>query len=977
MKCIKSLAFIFITILLLMHVQMVNAQSTEIHPVPQKIKWSDTVAFDNSNGYTITGESEADSDAIELFKKHFSCDGNIELIIGERGDAVIKEYESLIPQKSEGYYLSVEGKRVIIAGNDGSGTYYGVQSYIQIASQPQVMEVSITDYPSVPKRGLVEGFYGNPYSEANRMSLFELFGRQKMNIYIYGPKDDAYHKSKWREEYPTELGAKITQYVNAAKAHKIDFVWAIHPGEDIQWNDTDRNNIVNKLKAMCRLGVRNFAVFWDDLWNDDGTHGDEQAELMNYIATEIEAEYPDVNPMIICPTQYNRGWSNGVYLPALGSIMNSDINIMWTGNSVVDMINKSDVTWINNQISRKAFIWLNYPVTDYCIDHLLMGPTHGNDTDIANLLSGFVSNPMEYAEASKVSLFSIGDYTWNMGAYNSDESWEAAIKYIMPTNAKYFRHFCENNIDLGSNVHGLRRMNESPGFVAAKEIFDRKITEGDTIAACYAIGEEFQRLTTSANTLLNSDEARALIDEITPWILSMKYLGMMGGKIVEMYFALDDNNPEQFIESYIEYTQYEEAHKDLRSRNFDGSLRVAKPAVGSLYVEPFIKEQISNLVALYKSQYDYRLDVFPAQSLENGTYHIMYKGMYLTNNSPGTSGSAPVFLQNRNETHPQRQEWHIEVDPTTKRYKIINHEDNRYLNENGAFTVSDATNPYEAVWHTYNIYLLANGKYAIQNGGNAGDNLWSVSGIRIQKSSNSTIIPPRFIFDIVPLGGKANDEFINNDEVYYIIVDGKYLTNTNVNGSGEAPRFIESDRPGIEQEWKITTDKNGLNCYKITSNADGRFINEIGDFGVKDYHSNWNTYLITVQGDKFSIQLTQLAGTSDFWVSNGERFENKTIDRSDSYTISIVKKGTGETGITETAICTTSIHYDKEAELLSIGGLSGKSRVTITAPDGSIIEHRKSSESNLTISMTECNAGIYIVVIESNGERRIEKLLKL
>ena len=138
------------------------------------------------------------------------------------------------------------------------------------------------------------------------MSLFELFGRQKMNIYIYGPKDDAYHKSKWREEYPTELGAKITQYVNAAKAHKIDFVWAIHPGEDIQWNDTNRNNIVNKLKAMCRLGVRNFAVFWDDLWNDDGTHGDEQAELMNYIATEIEAEYPDVNPMIICPTQYNR-----------------------------------------------------------------------------------------------------------------------------------------------------------------------------------------------------------------------------------------------------------------------------------------------------------------------------------------------------------------------------------------------------------------------------------------------------------------------------------------------------------------------------------------------------------------------------------------------------------------------------------------------------------------------------------------------
>ena len=44
-----------------------------------------------------------------------------------------------------------------------------------------------------------------------------------------------------------------------------------------------------------------------------------------------------------------------------------------TGNSVVDMINVGDMEWINPKIGRKAFIWLNYPVTDYCINHLLMG----------------------------------------------------------------------------------------------------------------------------------------------------------------------------------------------------------------------------------------------------------------------------------------------------------------------------------------------------------------------------------------------------------------------------------------------------------------------------------------------------------------------------------------------------------------------------------------------------------------------------
>ena len=196
-----------------------NAQRIEIHPQPQEISWSGKEAFNNEVTYTLTGEESADADAVNLFKKKLNAgDGTVDVIMGERGDEAVAAYENLIPQKAEGYYLAVEKDKVIIAGNDGSGTFYGVQTFLQIASQPNVMAVTVTDFPSVPQRGLVEGYYGNPYSEANRMSIFELFGRQKMNVYIYGPKDDAYHKSKWREEYPAAQAAKIAEYVNAAKA---------------------------------------------------------------------------------------------------------------------------------------------------------------------------------------------------------------------------------------------------------------------------------------------------------------------------------------------------------------------------------------------------------------------------------------------------------------------------------------------------------------------------------------------------------------------------------------------------------------------------------------------------------------------------------------------------------------------------------------------------------------------------------------
>ena len=942
------------------------AQVAEIYPKPQEINWGSDVAFESSAGYTITGEDEADADAVKLFKEHFTTGGTVELVIGERGDAAVAEYGSLIPQKTEGYYLAISGNKVVIAGNDASGTYYGVQTFRQIASQPNVMEVTITDYPSVVQRGLVEGYYGNPYSEADRMGLFKMFGEMKMNVYIYGPKDDKYHKDKWREEYPAAQAAKIKEYIDAAKANKVEFVWAIHPGNDIQWNDTDRKNIVRKLKAMYNLGVRTFAVFFDDVWGGEGTRGDKQAELMNYITDELNSSYDDINPCIICPTQYNKGWSNGDYLTTLGSTMNKDVRIMWTGNSVVDMINKADMTWINGQISRKAYIWLNYPVTDYCINHLLMGPTFGNDLNIADMVSGFTANPMEYAEASKVSLFSIGDYNWNMPAYDADASWEAALKYLMPENTAAFRFFCENNVDLGSTVHGLRRMEESPEFVEAKNTFIIQSTRGDKAAAYAAVDEQFRKFITTAETLMATDEAPALIKEITPWLKSMRYLGLKGVSVVEMQNALQCENPDSFINSYLRYVEYDEAQAALRSRDYSGSLKVATPVVATVHVEPFIKEKMAELVSEYKENYDYRTDVFPAQVLENGTYYIMYNGKYLTNSTPNTAGSTPQFVDTKDDVRPQRQEWKIATDPSTGRYKITNLEDNRYLNENGKFSVNNSTNPYDAVWHTYEITLLANGKYAIQNAGSAGNNFWGSNGSRIEKSNSSEAIPDKYIFDIVPIGGDIQGKLIEENGTFYIMANGKYLTNNNRGGNGGTPLFKEVETPGEVHEWNITVDSSGKNCYKITSNADGRYINEYGVFGTNQYYSDWNTYLITAMGGKFSIQQTQSAIKNGvtFWVYEGDRLESKQVSRAESYIFDIVEKGSN-----------TSVSVIGEKESVYIDGStiiagSNASGISIYTPDGRLIKE----SHDAAISTVEFAKGLYIVVIKFNNEIKSFKI---
>lgn len=880
------------------------AQQVTISPLPQSIAWGEK-AFDRQTAFNVVGAETADADALNaLTAKYEATGGSVELIIGERGDAAVAAYETSIPEKAEGYFLQVTPERVVIAGNDAHGTFYGVQSFLQVAAQTEVMSVTVTDYPDVIERGVVEGFYGNNWSQTDRIRQFQFYGANKMNVYIYGPKDDPYHLARWREPYPAESANKMKELVAEAKRNKVKFVWAVHPGNDIQWNKTDSVNVVKKLQMMYDLGVRAFAVFFDDVWGGEGTRGIKQAQLLNYVTDNFVKKYDDVEPLILCPTQYNRGWVGGTYLSELRDNLYKEVRIMWTGNSVVDFINKGDTEWINAQIGRKAYIWLNYPVNDYCISRMLMGPTFGDDLNIANDLSGYTSNPMEYAEASMLSLYSVADYTWNMADYDSNASWERAIKYLMPENAEAFKVFCENNVDLGVNTHGLRRTNESPRFVEASKNFDAEMAGGYNAAAVEKVRAEFGLLVSASDQLLATSESPELMAEITPWVKVMRHVGVRGQLLCNLFEHINNETPEAFIDDYLKILDLTEAQRSILSRDFPGSIKSPNPVVADVYVGPFIKKQLENAVQMYKQKFNYRLDVFPAEVIEYGTYYIMYNGKYLGNPKAGTIGGNPVFQDELDLINPTRQEWLIAKDTETGRYKIINVKDDRYINEHGNFSVGD-TNPYEAVWHTYEIYCM-NGKYAIQNGGKSGTEFWATNGTRISKSGSSAFTYDHFVFDIVPLEGPKEFVEIKEGKKYAILNEaGDFLTNENPSGTGGAPKFkARSGRSNKSQYWKFSYDAS-QGRYKLTSASDGRYVNELGEFGTNQYYADWNTYFLLDRSGFFSIQNGGSAKPY-FWYIDGDRIYSKEMSRNDSYQFRIMEYDVA-TGIDSPLESTSSI----------------------------------------------------------------------
>lgn len=710
-----------------------QAREVAVNPTPQSVRWG-TSTVSLPRAIKLSGADAADRDAVEALTRALPQGGKYKVTIGERGDKAVKGVAARIPDKAEAYYLSVTPKEIVIAGSDGKGTFYGVQTLLQLmaGAEGELTEVEIADWPGSSNRGVVEGFYGNPWSQKDRLRQFDFYGANKLDTYIYGPKDDPYHHSRWREPYPDDKAEQLKEMAAAAARNKVWFVWAMHPGNAIQ-TQQDRNAAIRKLEQMYDMGFRSFAIFFDDISNYDAKL---QADYLNYITDNFVKKHTDVTPLIMCPSEYNKLWAgNRDYLPILGKESYPEIRVMWTGNSVVDMINVPDIEWVEGRIGREPFIWLNWPVNDYCIDHLLMGPLYGNDKEAPSMTSGFVLNPMEYAEASTVSIYSGADYLWNPDAYDPQQSWERAIRAVAPGHEDAFRTFCSYNVDLGQNTHRLRREEESPELKALIDTYGAALSAGAAPEAEAALRGEFTRVVAAADELLATADTMPLTSEIRPWIEVMKMLGERGNRLIDMHAALVADDSVAFVNAYADYADLTDRASRVESRNFEGTIKSASPVVGSLYAEPFIKGHAAEMAATYRSRHSYRTDIFPTPVIENGLYRIIdADGRYLGNPDAGAQGGYPVWQAAEDDVNPDRQLWRIALNPETDRYQITNAKDRRYINELGQFTQSDSSNPFEPAWHTYVIEPdpEGSGAFAIRNGGLGGSYYWMPDGDRIR-----------------------------------------------------------------------------------------------------------------------------------------------------------------------------------------------------------------------------------------------------
>ncbi|HUI43849.1 MAG TPA: protein O-GlcNAcase, partial [Terriglobia bacterium] len=297
--------------------------------------------------------------------------------------------------------------------------------------------LEIKDFPSFAARGVVEGFYGTPWSHQDRLDILRFEGEHGMNAYYYAPKDDPYHREHWRDPYPPDKLAELGELVQAARANFVDFCFAVSPGLSMTYSsDADFDALTAKLTSVGKLGTSCYALFLDDVPEELKQPADQarfkslaaaHAYVINKLYHTLIAQSP-ANHLVVTPTTYTNGFGGRDYIRDLGAAVDPHVDLVWTGTEVVSPVITVPQTreW-SKFLRRPPLVWDNYPVDDFRRWRPFLGPLVGRAPNLETVVRGLVSNPMNEAHASMLPLWTIADYLWNPLAYISRQAEQQAL----------------------------------------------------------------------------------------------------------------------------------------------------------------------------------------------------------------------------------------------------------------------------------------------------------------------------------------------------------------------------------------------------------------------------------------------------------------------------------------------------------------------------------------------------------------------
>jgi protein O-GlcNAcase / histone acetyltransferase len=330
--------------------------------------------------------------------------------------------------------------------------------------------------------GVIEGFYGQPWTRRERAELVDWMSAWGLNTYFYAPKDDLHQRALWRDPYAAAEADELRQLIDACRTRQLLFIYGLSPGIDIRYGDeADLARLQARVDQMLALGCGHFSLLFDDIpgrldgadierW---GSLASAQSHVANAIFAWIRERRSDAR-FVVCPTAYcgrmaNEGLGGTGYLATIGRHLLPEIDIFWTGPDIISReISVAHVRELAAVLRRKPVIWDNLHANDYDGRRFFCGPYSGRPLALRSEVSGLLTNPNNEHPLNYVPLRTLAEFVRCQENWDPRGAYLAAMQAWLPSFATIGEPVAVEDLILFGDCYYLPH-EEGPGAAALYE----------------------------------------------------------------------------------------------------------------------------------------------------------------------------------------------------------------------------------------------------------------------------------------------------------------------------------------------------------------------------------------------------------------------------------------------------------------------------------------------------------------------------
>lgn len=279
--------------------------------------------------------------------------------------------------------------------------------------------------------GIIEGYYGKPWSWAARGETVSFLKPYGYVFYIYAPKFDIFLRERWSEVHPRMEFEALQRLSAHCRSLGMRFGVGLSPLNIFRdFNPEERKKLSGKLEALDAIGIDDLALLFDDMRGDISDLARRQADIAHFVKAHSRA-----TRLIVCPSYYTDdplldrlfGQRPKNYLEDFGKALDSSVEVFWTGEEVCSReYSPGHLKHVSEQLRRKPFLWDNYPVNDgpRMSQFLHLRAFTGRPSSIGAHLSAHAVNPALQCVLSRIPTLSLSE------SYAKGDNYEYGLAFL-------------------------------------------------------------------------------------------------------------------------------------------------------------------------------------------------------------------------------------------------------------------------------------------------------------------------------------------------------------------------------------------------------------------------------------------------------------------------------------------------------------------------------------------------------------------